>query len=422
MERRIWSSSPMKLYSTPITLVIATFLLFLNTVSIDEEITFDIPHTSPLQHFKPLEYLNGHASNSRYVPNDKYIRTIHIRRHNDYSGLVQKFNGHFENNQHFPTRPIPYPAFVRDYNVSYAFFKNIYVSWAQAIITPEHRYADTPFHWLPHIQGGTSGKVIYNIKKAFAPGHTSTVVFGHYVIDYMQLLLDFPEEVRKTYVMLNVPTNSYGNQGLDALGVPKENRIPQMKQGEIAFCEEVIYPFAPFVHCYHMGNSLHLLQQKVRDYLELDKIESNKHMLINRKVNRKWDNVVQLQEALQQAYPKYKWENSEDIYDFNEAAKLYASIRFLLTPIGSNAFHCIFMKEHSVIMTIAGYNFDWSFIGLAMHCRMHLIIYQCRLIQHAVSHTGANMDVKQFVYAAGFAIKYFETKKFPEEELNFNHV
>lgn len=357
-----------------------------------------------------------------FLPDDQLIKVIHRRIPNNNSGIYLKFQGKFNSDEVYPQRPMILPPYIRDYNISYAIFEDVYVSRSPAVITPDFRLVLTDIQWLPHIKGYAVGEVVYAFEKAIAPGHSFCDNFGHFHIDFFSILIDQPEEVLQNYYILNVPKGNFVQLALDLIEIPREHRIPLMKEYQLAYCKQLIYPFYPLVHQNYTGEPLSKIHRLYHKHFGLDKINPTKNAIINRKETRIWFNAAELLKAIQKAYPRHKWEEISDVFDLTESAKIYASIKFLMTPSGSNLFHCFLMKKDSIILTVEGNVHDWSSIAAIMRCHIHHIIFQSDKLNHVEGFPGFNVDVKKFVHAVGFGVKYLETGKFPDEDLTFDNI
>ncbi|EAY19317.1 hypothetical protein TVAG_452310 [Trichomonas vaginalis G3] len=228
-----------------------------------------------------------------------------------------------------------------------------------------------------------------------------------------------PKQIIKTYKILNVPRQDFVHEALDIIGVPRENRIPLLRVNELAFCKIVIYPFNPMIHQSSQGFPQKMIQDLYHKHYNLDGINATRNCIINRRDTRVWFNSKKLLAALKENYPQLEWEIVADIHGLKESAKVYASIKFLMTPSGSNLFHCFFMHRGGVILTVEGNQHDWSSVLSILACGIHHIIFQSPKLNHVAEFPGFNVDVGNFVKAAGFAVKYLTKGEFPKEELDF---
>ncbi|EAX92461.1 hypothetical protein TVAG_331370 [Trichomonas vaginalis G3] len=229
---KLWRTSLIILIGLPI-------LCFFFQVEKDEILVkISLQVTNLIEH--KIYYIANSVRNINFFPNENFDHVLHFRDNYNYPDTIKKFNGKFPNQQ-FP--PYSLPIDWQSYNISYAFLRNVHVSRSPSIITPKGRYADTPFHWLPQIQGPTTGKVVYHFDYAIAPGHSFCDSFGHFHIDYFPCILIMPQKIIKTYKILNVPNLEFIHEAFVIIGVPRENRIPPLQINELAFCDIVIYPF-----------------------------------------------------------------------------------------------------------------------------------------------------------------------------------
>lgn len=162
-----------------------------------------------------------------------------------------------------------------------------------------------------------------------------------------------------------------------------------------------------------------MIQKLYHEYFKLDEIKATRNCIINRRDTRVWYNCKNLLSALIENYPQLKWEIVEDLHGLSESAKVYASIKFLMTPSGSNLFYCFLMHRESVILTVEGNVHDWSSILSILACGIHHIIFQSPKLNHVKGFPGFDVDVGHFVKAVGFAVRYLTQGEFPSEELIF---
>ncbi|EAX94707.1 hypothetical protein TVAG_321440 [Trichomonas vaginalis G3] len=157
-------------------------------------------------------------------------------------------------------------------------------------------------------------------------------------------------------------------------------------------CSTIANPIS-FINAYGIHSKR--LQLFLHEKYNLDRIKPTRYVFMNREYDkpRYIKNMDEIFNETKKAFPDINWENQTDIYNLTEAASVFASIKFMYSPTGSNIFKCYLMHPFSVMVVVSTRCADNSAAAAATHCDIFMIMYAGNPLDHH-QWGGAIIDVK----------------------------
>ncbi|EAY00981.1 hypothetical protein TVAG_381990 [Trichomonas vaginalis G3] len=174
------------------------------------------------------------------------------------------------------------------------------------------------------------------------------------IINDAEIFVNFDEEIAKSYLsLLNFETNRVHQLGNDLI-----------------YAHDLYIAVGEFgINCLHL--SWKELHQRIYKLNNLEKIVPNKHVFINKEYNN-WgavDNFDEMYSYAKNQFPQYEFRRIRDDYvlNVNKTAKLYASIKVLVTASGSLAFNDLFLHEGCGVLLLSKGQCDTPAISTGIH-------------------------------------------------------
>ena len=229
--------------------------------------------------------------------------------------------------------------------------KNVFVnqgttfSIGNVLYNPRHRFCKRWFEF-------NSSIFIGDVENAIIAGHGWVRYnYGHWFHDYLLPLMLFPDELVDNFYVINQGMLGVSFETLIAAGVRK-SQILFLPPMTCMYARNLYIIDDPSPVLIHFGYCSRKLHEKFAKYFDLNRIEATDFCLTNRRYNssryiRNWNEVV---DSVKTAFPEHKWKCVDDyIEDINTTARLWAAIRFIFLPSGSNCVKLYFMKRGSVL-------------------------------------------------------------------------
>ncbi|EAY02574.1 hypothetical protein TVAG_116280 [Trichomonas vaginalis G3] len=339
----------------------------------------------------------------------------------DIGDTQLRMNGKWSDVDDHPAKPVVLPEKFQRFKGTMAILKNIYVNRNSGILLPGKFIVPTNDSWYYETKRPDSGRVIATYDNCVCFGHGSTRLYGHWMVDYLSMLMLLPKEVLKAYKLINVPDIKGAHETLDFLNVPKENRIPYPQGYDLYFLRRCYYMYDPLTMTNHYGLPL----QRIRDFLhekfQLDGIEKTKYCCYQRNARRKIINFDEMFNTLKKEFKEYKWECIKDHQSLTQCARYWAAIKLIISGNGSHYFRCFCMNKGAVAVEVHGVFHDLSCLGAIIMCGVHCITLKNPELTHHVWWGGGsyNMEIKKIVKTVKYLKPYLSGGQFPSGPLVF---
>lgn len=120
--------------------------------------------------------------------------------------------------------------------------------------------------------------------------------------------------------------------------------------------------------------------------------------------------------ALRSNFLDINWEyHNDDFNNLNATAKLYASIKFLITVTGSNGLKMVFMQPNTCVVIVCTDIYDFSVYLEAQVINVKTVVFAHP--GHQFTHfnsRGGNINVKRLVTATEIGLYYIKKGEWPD--------
>ena len=244
-----------------------------------------------------------------------------------------------------------------DYHATYAHLIDMYVTFTSVYCTKYFEFINLEKYYnFMEIRKYHDGKVIGYYPHVITVGNFNTYGFGHFFYDCLAPLLMFPQElIDMSYIAVNGKTEVY-KIFYKALGLSLD-KIIFIPSPRWVYCSNLYTPLNPLPHMTHYGKLTKTLSEKLRKAFNLDQIQPTKYFCVNRNnhtLPRYINNMKEIVEAANKKYPERNFLYLQDIDDFNQSAKEWATAKFVFSPNGSLLSKNLYMKEKGVLVVIIG--------------------------------------------------------------------
>lgn len=310
---------------------------------------------------------------------------------------------------------------MRRLKLTMGLLKDIYVNRECGISIPGYFIMTSDLPLYKDHRGNGTGRVVASYENAICFGHEFVFQYGHWFMDYLAPLMLLPLEVIRTYKLLNIPDMQGAHETLDFLDVPRANRIPVQRPGELIHCERLYYAYYPMPHICYYGRPLTNIKKMIHEKLGLDGINQTKYCGYNRKSRRMILNFKEMMNSLQKNFPEYSWEVIEDHLSLVECGKIFAAIKLIISGNGSHYFRCFCMNKGAVAIEVLGVYHDWSCMGAIMSTGAHCITLQNPEITYSKWWGGShyNMEIDKIIKTVKYLQPYLKGGPFPKDDLVF---
>ncbi|EAX90119.1 hypothetical protein TVAG_078300 [Trichomonas vaginalis G3] len=310
--------------------------------------------------------------------------------------------------------------FWNNFTSRFTLYRDMYVNNNGAfmnetnVIEPQYR---TGPDWLYQFK---EGKLATECDTAICFGHYyCKLSFGHFTHDYLFPLMMVPDEVLKDAKII-VPIHvGYIHQYLQLLGY--YDKMLELGEEDWIFCKKLLVSTNPRPHNVHFGMGVQKLNIKFREILGIDKIVPTRFVFINRYNSRVIYNLKELFKMTVAKYPQFPWEYLPDqdgsLADYG---KLYATIKILVVPNGSNLFKCIYMGKDTLILIINNEMWDLSNYGMMPAAGVRLVVFYNK--NYGRLSRGAVIDPSKFMAAMDVTAYYAKHGEFPQPVENVSFI
>lgn len=354
----------------------------------------------------------------RYIPNETLMSEETFFKVQDYYGAQVRKNGKWNDEEDYPAKPIIFPPYFYNFTCKMALLKNVYINWASGVLTNEHFIIPDENNWFVSARAPSSGPVVARYENAIAVGRESNR-YGHWILDYMCPLLLLPENVIKTYTILNVPDIPIAHEMLNWLGVPKKNIVHRLMRHQLVFCRNVYFPYKPLVDANYIGYPVQLIRDLVFKTLKLDGINQTKYCFYQRAKKRVILNLNEMINMTKINFPEYPWETIPDGQSLTQCGKTWAAIKLIISGNGSHMFRCVCMQKGAVYIEILGPYNDLSCLGAVLSTGTHVITIKTNAITMGMWWSGKNykMEIDKVINAIKYVKPYLDGQPFPSGPL-----
>ena len=242
-------------------------------------------------------------------------------------------------------------------------YGNSYGSWAinqMFIYYSEKHYGEYYWTMFFHL---LNGDLRCEINEVILTGHShARNNYGHCIHDLLAPIVLMPREVRERSYVIGDKTHHFVHDGLLQIGFRKE-QILDLGEKEWFYAKKihVINDWRPLSTL--SGDCIKMLMKEISNNLQLDKIDPTNYGLTNRQKSSKGrsiSNFKELSTEIKKQFSEYMWIFIPDNFSsYKDAAKTWASFRFIFMPTGSNGFKCMYMKINTVLCIISSVKFDY---------------------------------------------------------------
>ena len=304
--------------------------------------------------------------------------------------VIQGFEPH--KNHHYVYAPIAsrYCEKLHIYHL-----KNAYVKHKAFVILSNGDYFKifpNDWRWKPGNPGTGEIRTKHGYRVLFFVPIAFPRFFSHWITDGLAGIVLMPSwfwDLNPT--ILAVSINEYVRYSLELVGL---GHIDVINTQDYVYGDDVF-----MVHGNELWNSMgphvsKVIKQKYRAAIGLDKIEPVNYRFANKdNNNRRFTNLNEIIELANQRTGK-NWSLITTNYREREAyAKEYASCLIVVTPCGSLAFNCIFMRDGTGIVSLCTGQIDspqFAFCYYVNIWNIGVMHPYMRLNNHAA---GANVDL-----------------------------
>ena len=271
--------------------------------------------------------------------------------------------------------------------------------------------------WRQNIPGPYVGEVDEVIVLGHSGGYNN---FGHMFQDIIQPLILIPDEIKnRSMILMNFMRA--GRDFIDLWGFRKEQQL-FLKRGEWVHASRMHTIISPSAFLTHYAETVLKLKRFLHEKLQLDKIEATDYCFINRckKCSRYIQNLDEIMNATQLAFPTIEFKKMNDfvgsIYDVQ---KTWAKVKFVFAPTGSIVLKGYFMKDNSVIVSVATPWGDRAVVILNSMNKIFVLQFVAKEMDHWKGN-GSNVSVSDSLRCIEAGLFCVKNQKWPSEFINGN--
>ena len=269
--------------------------------------------------------------------------------------------------------------------------------------------------WRQNIPGPYVGEVDEVIVLGHAGGYNN---FGHMFQDIFQPLMLIPDEIKnRSMILMNFM--QIGHEFIDLCGFRKEQQL-YLKRGEWVHASKMhtIIGFSAFIS--HYAETVLKLKNFLHEKLHLDEIEATDYCFSNRcnSCLRHIQNFDEIKNATQLAYPNIEFKIlNEFTKSLCDVQKTWAKVKFLFCATGSNIAKGYFMKDNSVIVSVATPIGDRSIMVLNAMNKIFILQFVAKEMDHWKKY-GSNVSVADSLRCIEAGLFCAKNQKWPSEFIN----
>ena len=198
------------------------------------------------------------------------------------------------------------------------------------------------------------------------------------------------------------------------------NQVISLDHNEYIHCNEfhtVIHPTPGISHYATTAYNFSLLYRKK---FNLTSIIPNQYALCNRvsKYARHIRNFDEIVDAVKGNLSNYQWNVLEDEYKtMIESAKVWATIKVILAPTGSNLVRCIAMAPNTAMCCIFGDRYDWEVVAITQVFEIFIYVLPVPDMAHFSAETKNIIDPSLVVHVLNDTVYAAENKKWKESTI-----
>ena len=168
---------------------------------------------------------------------------------------------------------------VTHYKMEICHLVDMYTTYSSTLVTSDFYFINNDKTGAPRfVRKHVDGVVIGKYKEIIVLGHTSALVYGHWIHDFLAPLALIPEEiVRRAHILFH---RGY-SETLEAFGF-KKDRIIQVKKGEWVYGEHIYTATDPVCYISHYGISMQRLGNILAKHYKIENIVPSKYCFTNR--------------------------------------------------------------------------------------------------------------------------------------------
>ena len=259
-----------------------------------------------------------------------------------------------------------------------------------------------------------SGQYIKDIvdRMIVVSNHFSNICWGHLIIDTCYPLIILNQSLISTNKILMPHLPVAQDIFMEVFGI-KFDQLVFLSTEEVVFCHEVITFFDPIPSLTTYVPAMNF-KRKLAKLYGLDAIKAEKYCYNNRMPTQKRC-IHNMEEIISAAKAKFNiiFHRILDMFpSVRENAIVFAAIKLLFCPAGSGAIRGCFMKNNSVIIFPAAYN--WSPGGVMCDCIAHKIfLLQYKGEYNYFKPSKRNISVTNSLKYMSIAIYCAEHSKWP---------
>ena len=286
-------------------------------------------------------------------------------------------------------------------NTTYAVVPNVYVGLYSGFGN-ETNYIDVndPPGVITFRVASFEGNVRKVCDNLIAVGHRWCRVFGHFVMDILVTMLFLPTDVfHNSKLLLSANITRY-KELYTAIGFRNDQFI-FMEKNEFIFANKLhtIINHQPIHGNIVLG--MRELGDKIKKYYHHENIEAKYIGLQNRVINRS-RHIANFNDVVKECQNKYGDEIVviQDVHaTLSDAIKIFASMRVLFGPSGSNFANMIYMKEGCAIVMACANWMNGSFTALSIGLNIWCVCMNIKHMSHWHYTPNCNIEVDKVLLA-----------------------
>ena len=263
-------------------------------------------------------------------------------------------------------------------------YANTHGSWSigsSLVAPPKEVYHDFYWPWMYDLDG--NGNLVGEFGEVILTGHwDSRKSFGHCMHDMITPISLLPNHIIQNSYVIGSGRLEFPNELLRIIGFP-DSKIIKLNDKDwiLAHKLHVFSDWRPLSNL--AGDATIILREKLLDSLNLSNFVPFRYTVTNRVKRRGILNIDEVLNAIKLRFSDREWFlNNCTFGNVSTYAYIWTESKFMLTPVGSNAFNSIFMRENTIFCMGMANWFDPYSVYFIASSKIFLYIFSVPGMQH----------------------------------------